>query len=504
MKHSFHLSFLFTTLCFYTGLHALTTANDRRETFGKTFFHSRSESKNNAQLYAGLANLITTGYDECSYGVVWATAEIERSFDRSGIGRYLFFNGTDTMKTGTANGPGVDIFANNFLLNDNFNSAITARPHVTNQLININLFSSLDFIYPGLYFLAHVPYLRTEWSIDFKETVSTAGTVIAANTLGNPTSISAPFNSMIEAWNGQATFGQVLQPLRFARVDGKQKASHMADVELGLGYIILNNDCNYFSVNFRTIIPTGNRPQGEFLFEPISGNNHHVQIGGGIFGNFYLWQGCPDELLSIFLSGNIYTSLKSREKRTFDLVNNGIGSRYLMFKRFNSGGYANEIVRGPNILTLDINAWNAIEADVVLSLEYLRQGLIVSGGYNLWGRSRDHIELVGTIPENTFGIAGLTGTSGPNVNTTASLTQINGVNAAIADPTPVFISNADIDIESAAHPGAFSHGLFVHIGYIWDFAMIQPFIGIGSEIEFSGTNRSFKMGHFWFKTGFSF
>ncbi len=495
---------IFVTLFIPIYLVADNQFNDNRDVFGRTFFHGRSIGSNKARESAGVGYLITWGYDDCSNGVLWSTAEYSKSFNKHDIGKYLFFNNTDTMQTGTAAGPGIDIFGQNFLVNDNFNSGITARPSVQNELIDINGFYGFDIGCYTFYLAAHLPYARTQWSIDFKETVSTSGTAILANELGNPTDTPAPFNSMITAWDGQATFFDVKQPLQFARVDGKRKKSSFADFECALGCIFLNDECNYFSVNVRTIIPTGNRPNGVFFFEPIVGNGHYFEVGAGILGNFLLWENGCDEFLTGFINGNIYTMLKSRQMRTFDLKNNGIGSRYLLFKRFNAGAYAGEIVRGPNILTLPIKTKNRAHGDLVFMLEYLRCNFILDAGYNLWGRTRDHIDVIGQIPANTFGIAGLSGTAGAGTNTTASLTQIDGTNASILDASPVFISNSDLNFESAAHPGAFSHGFFVHIGYLWDWCWSQPFVGLGGGIEFSGTNRSFKMGHVWAKVGTSF
>ncbi len=505
MKHRvpklYYLVFL-TTL-FSSSLIADNEGDDHRDTFGISFFHARSIGSNKARESAGLANLITWGYDECSHGLFWATGEYSSSFNQHGLGQYLFFNGSNTMLTGTAAGPGVDIFSENFLLNDNFSSAITARPNVTYGLIDLNLFYSLDFLCNGLYFLAHVPYVQTSWSVDFKETISFTGTIISANDLGNPTDTPAPFTSLIAAWNGQATFFDVKEPLRFGRVCGKRKKARLADVELALGYIILNDECNYFSINVRGIIPTGNTPKGKFLFEPIVGNGHYGEVGAGILGNFFIWEGCSDDYLTIFVNANIYTMLSSRQQRTFDLTANGPGSRYLLFKRFVNNLYAGEIVRGPNILTLPIHTKNAVHGDCVLMVEYTRCGFIADGGYNLWGRTRDHIELAGKIPANTYGVAGLSGT-GVNANLTASQTLLNGTNANLIDATPIFISNANINIKSAAHPGSFSHGFFVHLQYIWDKRYAKPFVGFGSEVEFSGTNKSLLLWHIWAKTGISF
>jgi hypothetical protein len=493
----FFLLFL-TIPCF---LYSDDENDDRRDVFGKTFFHVRSGNK--AQESAGVGNLITWGYDECSHGVSWITGEYAQSFNKRDIGKFFFFNGTDTMRTGTAMGPGIDIFGENFLVNANFNSAITARPRARFEQVDINLFYFFDVCSP-FYVLAHIPYISTQWSVDFEETPSTKGTIIPANNLGNPVDAPAPFNSMIEAWNGQATFFDVKQPLQFARVNGTQKKSHLADVEVALGYIVLNDECNYFSINLRGIIPTGNRPTGEFMFEPIVGNGHYGEFGAGILGNFFLWEGCCDEILTAFINANIYTMFKSKQMRTFDLTKNGVGSRYLLFKRFNAGVYAGEIVRGPNILTLPIRTKNRVHGDLVFMVEYIRHNLILDAGYNLWGRTRDHIEVIGIIPPNTYGVAGTSGTAA-NKNSTASFTQIDGAFAGNLDPLgPVTISNADLDIESAAHPGAFTHGFFFHIGYIWDTPFVQPFIGLGTEIEFSGMNKAFKIGRVWGKLGISF
>lgn len=492
---------LLTLLC--KSVYADNEEDDHSNAHGISFFHARSIGSNKARESAGLGNLITWGYDDCSHGVFWATGAYASSFKQRGLGQYLFFNGCSTMITGTTGGPGVSIFGENFLVNDNFSGAITARPKISYGLIDLNLFCGFDLICNGLYLLAHVPYVQTTWSVDFKETVSTSGTIISAHSLGNPTDTPAPYDSMIDAWNGQETFFDVKEPLLYGRVCGKQTKSLLGDIELALGYIIINDECNYFSVNLRGIIPTGNAPEGEFLFEPIVGNGHYGEVGAGILANFYLWEGCSDDYLTIFINANIYAMLGSRQHRTFDLTANGIGSRYLLFKKFINNSYAGEIVRGPNILTLPISAKNATHGDCVLMLEYIRCGFIIDGGYNLWGRTRDHIDLKGTIPANTYGIAGLTGTAA-NANLTASKTEINGTNATVFDTSPVYISNADINIFSAAHPGCFSHGFFAHLQYIWDKRYVKPFLGIGTEVEFSGTNKSLLLWQLWAKTGISF
>ncbi len=480
-------------------------ADDERETFGKTFFNPRSQGSNSARSSVAIPRfLIPT---QCDYKSLILTAApgYSQSFDRNAIGQFFFFNSTSTMQTGTATGPGIDIFAENFLLNDNFKSAITAKPQAKNAFVDLEGWWTFQIDCKDFYIYAHTPIVYTKWKVTFDELVSTPGTFILANHLGNPTDQAAPENSMIAAWQGQTTFFDVKAPMANARVDGAQTKAGAADLEIALGYAFINEECIYASANIRSIIPTGNRPTGEFMFEPVLGNGKHWELGFGLLGNYEVWNNACDRSLNLFLNGYYYYTFASKQKRTFDLKKNGVGSRYLLFKKFDptTNVYAGEIVRGPNILTLDASVSNNAHGEFTAMLDFIFYNLTLDMGYNMWGRSKDQIKLKGAIPANTYGVAGLSGTS-TNANTTASTTLINGTNAMVLDTTPVFISTNDIDIESAEVSGIFTHSVFAHLSYSWK-CKSQPFIGIGTQLEFSGTNnKAFRMWYIWAKGGIAF
>jgi hypothetical protein len=319
--------------------------------------------------------------------------------------------------------------------------------------------------------------------------VASVGTIIEANTLGNPSDIKAPFANLKDAWNGQKTFFDVHQPLEFGRIDGGQTKSGVGDVEIGLGYVFINNEYNFWTLDLRAIFPTGNRPTGKFLFEPIIGNGHQFEIGAGTLASLELWNNKCDKSLSFFINGSLYYAFAGNQKRTFDLTKNGVGSRYLLFKRFNPDGtYAGEIVRGPNILTLACESSNAIHGDFTLMLDFDAINWTLNIGYNIWGRSHDQVKVKESIPANTYGIAGLSGTAA-NANTTASGTTLSGENATMLDPAPVFIGNKDLNVESAEHPGAVSHSLFAFGAYTWG-CRLEPFVGLGFQLEFSGSDNN--------------
>ncbi len=484
------------------------------ETFGKTFFNPRSPTLNKAQESSGVARFMWPSQDCTLNGFASVASEFAISFNKNAVGQYIFFNGSSTMKTGTAAGPGVDIFGENFLLNDNFTDAITANPQVKTEVIDFSFYAELNSILDGLYVLAHVPICWAHWSVDLTETVSFVGTTIGAQQLGNLTAQPAPFNSLIDAWNGQAIFGDIKEPMKFARVDGVQKKFKGGDVEVALGYTFIKDDCNYVSLNARGIIPTSNRPDGVYLFEPCTGNFHHYEVGFGILAGSELWYCDNSKTLHGFINANLYHPCSTNQRRTFDLIDNGPGSRYLLFKRFDSTGrYAGEIVRGPNILTLDIKTHNMVHGDAVFMLDYNQGGFNWNIGYNIWGRTKDQITLKQTIPDATFGIAGLTGTNPlAGRDRTASQTTISGANASQFDGgisgtflNNVYLTTDDIDINSASHPGCFTHGIFTYLGYVWDCYALAPFVGLGTEVEFSGSgNDALRMWHVWGKFGLSF
>ena len=491
------------------------TAHASNNVFGKTFFNPRSQGSNLARWMVGQGHHTHLCDTDCVNGSLAITPHYFQSFNEKEIGEYFFFNKTNTMRFGPAGTPGVDVFARNFFLNDNFDGTVVANPRVRNFVVDINFFLGLDEWKPGLYCRVDVPINWTSWDMRLTETSTTAGTTIAANKLGNVAEAVSPNNSIVQAWKGKALspnlFPDLKQEMRFARIDGKQTKTGVADITFVLGYDFICNECSHLGFNFQIIAPTGDRPDAEFVFEPVVGNGRHVKVGGGLSGHYELWNNGCDQSFGVFFEGVAYHMFRAKQKRTFDLKNNGVGSRYLLFKRFDSAGaYANEILFGPNVLTRDVKVRNDVHGEAALMFDYQNCGFTFDVGYNLWGRTEDKITISECIPANTFGIQGDTNTAttgGNNPNNTQSKTDIKGNFAPDPDDgtDPVFISTDDLDINSARHPGAVSHKLFTHFAYTWENCDYLPFLGLGGEVEFSGRdNRALDQWGVWVKGGFTF
>ena len=472
--------------------------------FGKTFFNHRSQGSNLARWVAGQAHHTHLCDTDCINGSVAVTPHYFQTFNEKELGQWFFFNGTNTMRFGPAGTS--DVFARNFFLNDQFDGTATVNPRVRNFAVDLNFFLGLDEWVCGLYCRVDIPIVWTSWDMRLTETNTSGGDDIAANRLGNTAAAASPRTSIKQAWRGKDldpnNFPHLKQEMRFARIDGKQTKASVADVTFVLGYDFVCNECAHLGLNLQVIAPTGTRPDAEFVFEPIVGNGRHVEVGGGLSGHYEVWNNGCDQSFGVFVEGAVYHMFRAKQKRTFDLKDNGIGSHYLMFKKFNDNGdYADEIVFGPNVLTRNVKVNNDAHGEAVVMFDYQNCGFTFDAGYNLWGRTGDNLKITEEIPANTFGVQGDTPTTN---NDTQSKADIKG-NFGATETTPVFISTEDLDIESAKHPGAVSHKVFGHLAYTWENCDYLPFLGLGGEVEFSGrNNRAFDQWGVWVKGGFTF
>lgn len=481
------------------------------DTVGVSFFKQRSQGSNTARHDMGITQYLYR-FDTCRFnGALAIIPEYTRSFSKDEIAKFLFFNGKSSMQFAESGQPGTDIAPINFLLNQDFSGVISAHPRVQNALVDFNVYLGLDSWLQGLYLQAFAPLCWTKWDINFEQETGNEGTVINANQLGNPAATAAPYTNIIDAWRGDKTFFEVSQQLGFAKVNGGQTEFKLADAQLVLGYTAISCIDSHLSFNLRTFVPTGNKSNGVYFFEPMVGNGHHVEFGAGVNGHITIWQCQPDKKIVAFMDGTIFHMFKNRQTRTFDLKLNGKGSRYLLFKRFNENGqYAGEILQGPNILTRQADIHVGVHGDATLLLEYRSGNLVADVGYNLWGRHGEEIDNIEPIAQRTYGLKGDTLTSGLSQNATASRTTISGMNAE-ADlnpegvPIAVFINPQDLDPNSAASPGAFTHKLYFYLGYAGHQKYLKPFFGVGLEAEFSGRdNNALRQVGVLIKSGLAF
>ncbi len=541
----------------------------KRETYGKPFFAARSQGDNLARRLVGELQELYACRD-CDNGLVFSiTPEWTETFNPDAIGRYFSFRRpidfcdcesienvrppkTNIMRfrgslaTNPAYSPeNTDVLAENFLLPSTFSGRVELKPKVTNLILDFNARLNLETVNCGLYFEVGAPVVWTRWNMNLEEfDAEQPGNIsINAASAGNSPFIApAPVDTIIAAWRGEIdgvlnfvstnetppgdlTEAITIDPMRFAKINGRQKKHGIADVKFVLGRNYICTENGHLGLEFRVTAPTGNTPKGEFVFEPIVGNGHHVGIGAGMSAHVMLWDacGCGDHSISLWADGVVYSLLKNKQVRTFDLKKNGIGSRYLLFKQFNAAGnFTDTLVPGPNVTTLPADVKIKVMGEFVLIFDYQWCDITLDIGYNLWGRSREGITIIRHIPPNTYGLLGgtpidnflPTGGINPNLpaNRTNSTVTINGTNStALGDgpvlgpAVPVFITTNDLDARAAEAPSALTNKFFAHLGYTFEGCNFDFFMGVGGEVEFSGIrNNAFDQWGIWGKLGFAY
>jgi hypothetical protein len=496
---------------------------------GRSFFMPRPQGINLAHEMTGWHSFINRCDTKKVYGAFTVTPAYNQSYKSEYIANALF--GTNTLQisgsqvmsmNGDATRGSCDLLADYFGLSSQFQSSVQLDPSIKN--------TSCDFAaYTGFhdwYIKVHAPLVWTQWNLGLSEAItSTHNNTIAnypANYMG--TGVVAPgANSFIEAMRGNTRFGDMQEPLRYGKICGNQHKAGLADIETVLGWNFVNRINGFFGMNLRMIIPTGNRPNSEYLFEPIVGNGKHWGAGLGISGRARLWEKDGEQEFSFFGELNGTHLFNSKQTRSFDYEKNGFFSRYMLLKEFDaSGNYAGKLVPAINRTTFECSVRSALQVDFAAMFAYTYKNFVFDLGYNAWFRTKEQIKLSCCQSLTPFGIKGVQDTSPlptPGNNTQSTATIYGILYADRNDPryidqnSPVYAGY--IEPSSAASTSMLSNKFFTYFGYnaVIDSKRIDPFVGIGIEIEFEGyndnstvylSNTTMSQWGIWIKGGFGF
>jgi hypothetical protein len=413
----------------------------------------RSQGLDSARDLVGLTNLIyrynTSGN---MYGVFSVTPEFTSSFKSKRIFDSLFKQPITCTPPSTSTACGTlscatdcknecpcitisgsrvenrgccDWLADYFGLPTDFSSRVCFKPRIQNSIIDFNFFLGLDDVQCGFYLRIDVPFVRTKWNLKFCETVTNAGEL--GYDSGYFGSVAVPRsglrNNFCEFATGQRdlfindqqnSINVTVQKLQFARFSPCDLTdTGIAEIRTTIGYNFIQDECTHFGLNLRMAAPTGRRPHGDFIFEPMVGNGKHWEFGGGMTAHYTFWENeCANRSLGIWFEGYITSLFKTRQRRTFDLKGKP-NSRYMLAERLGTpvaGLFANPLpgnVTGSvapvaqfknqftpvaNLTTFDVNVSSGIQADLTLLLNYTRCDHSFDIGYNFWSRSCEKID----------------------------------------------------------------------------------------------------------------
>jgi len=380
---------------------------------GYPFLAYRSQSVNAAREIVGWQEFINK-YNMCDlYGSFYVAAEYTRSFRPYQISQFFFGEHLIDCNSLLIQGNSVQNrnpkawFADQFGLPGDFESRVSFCPLIDNFIIDMGLFVGLDKWRQGLYFKIHAPLVHTRWDLGMCECVSNPGEEGFHSLYMSPHRVEreALPASFTDYMNNNITFGDMKEPLKCGRISVcRLKETRLSDIHFTFGYNWKICEDYHYGINLHLAAPTGNRPKGCFLFEPIIGNGKHWELGLGFSGSWTFWRGCgcEEEFLALYCDATFTHLLKTCQCRSFDFCGRP-NSRYMLLAQMGknvddiNGGsngtktanseYAKTLLPAINYTTMNVDVKIGLQADIALKLAWVRDEWSFDLGYNLWGRT---------------------------------------------------------------------------------------------------------------------
>lgn len=405
------------------------------------FLQPRSQSVDAARELVGETQFLNQYDRDCWYWVFDVVPQYNRTFRQDRLTHCLFGDAVDCSDCPTINIQGSRVenrdskawLADYFGLPTTFRSDISFSPRVDTFLVDFGLYVGLDHWLEGLYFRLHGPVVHTRWRLDFCESNVNTGTqgyvegyfadqaIAQSDLLDNATQFfSGSGAPTIRNLDGTATRFNPLSASRWSC--DVETETGFADLEFALGWNFFQ-DCDYhFGLNIRGAAPTGTRPDGFYMFEPIVGNGNHWALGGGLTFHYMLWEDeCYDRTFGFYLDANFTHLFKARQCRVFDLCNRGENSRYMLAQRMTTqvsdnlwssadadgmmatgtqpnAQFAREFAPVANLTSVSVDSSYGVQSDVLAMFNFSWCAWSWDFGYEFYGRSCEKIDLLNDCP----------------------------------------------------------------------------------------------------------
>ncbi len=410
-----------TALLLLLTIHTIHTANP----VVVPYYPIRSQGLNTPRQWAGIAQQFLTKIDKKTHGILSAAFEYSRSFNADTITQCLF--GNKKCPTLTISGSLVtdrnptDLLADYFYLPSDFKSTINFKPSIDNIIVDVNFFIGLDEWVEGLYLAIYAPLVHSRWNLNMCETVELKGTntfapgYITPDTLQrnqlltNFTSYAegkgiGPYTQTVAGSDYTVSF-QELNKARISQSDLNQ--TRLADFRVAIGYNFVQRDQLICAFQGLLTGPTGNKSEGEYLFEPIIGNGHHWELGGSLrlFGIPWYSQEM-DKKIIISCDASFMHLFGANQRRTFDLKNKTF-SRYMLAERLDSpifnnlkgGGatpsaqFRNEYTPVANLTNTKVESSTTMQIEITAMLTFVSDYFSWDIGYNFWYQNCEHLKV---------------------------------------------------------------------------------------------------------------
>lgn len=397
------------------------------QAFGpRTTFIGRSVSQNIVRDEVGWLSHINIPIEDSWNSALCIVPEYSRSTKSGQLADFLFGGKTFACEgSSVTNRASRSILADYFGLPRDYQSKIHVAPVITNFVMAFNWYFAFNTCWiENIFVRLQLPVVHAKWDLNICENVQNSGTAFfpagyMSNARIDRSALPTTFNRAME---GTMTFGDMHLPLASGRIfGGRQNEVLCGDLQFMIGWNPFMSDWYHAGAALRVVAPTGNRPNGEFLFDVISGNGKFWEVGALVTSHIDLWSSC-DEIhrVACYADANITHLFATHQYRSYDLKNNGNGSRYMLLENVGSPSqnlfidgagttavanqYQGFLLPAINATTLRSRIAISVQTDVLFNLSYFHAcGLEVDFGYNFWLRSAEKLICRESLYHNACG-----------------------------------------------------------------------------------------------------
>lgn len=343
-----------------------------------------------------------------------------------------------------------------------------------------------------------VPILQVKNTMGMSEQITTPGGPTGQNPIVPPGYCA----NMVEAFK-QSSWS-------FGKIDGAQTKFGLGDIQIELGYIYMNEKHYFLNSFLGMLVPTSNKPSAEFMFEPVLGHHGHPGLFTGSSAGVRIWAQC-DRALYWMIDTQAMFFFDNNQLRSIDLQ----GRPWSRYMSVYLSSDATQMNPGINSFTLPVTVTAGSIRDLNTAFTYQHGNLVAEAGYHYYAKQAEKLKLLHSIG-NSLAIASDVEVEigsgveeliyrGPSGNIKLSKDQAsinryllvnNDVNQAGQDTyTP--LTDDDLDLNSAAHPGAISNIFYGAVSYQWSDRPHPVLLALGVGCEFGSNDAAIERISGW-------
>lgn len=426
------------------------------------------------------------------HGTLQVAPFYKRSNNCGKLGKYF---GTNFKNVLNVSSVGSDTDIQNDLIIHDITTTLTGKlklePRQTDYGAIISYNQELNNIHDGLFLRINLPVQHIEH--DLHATVTDERKIV----------LSGSCKGILDYFSGN--YVNLNNPnkqdkLTSAKISCIDTHTGIADLELILGYKLADKKEHQLTGALKLLLPTGNRPSGEFLFPAIVGNNRHWGFGAYLDSSMNVVKG-ENYCLECLLYVDFIYLFKSDEKRTLGFRNGQLRTQgiedtpvHMPWAHYLLGGENGKMGTFPlaNILTRDVSVTPGGKVEGHASFAYHKNNTTFDFGYSFFGQEGEKVS-VKCWPNDTYGIAH------PDYPTNVAFDVTNDL-YVVGGP----IQKDKLNLETATTPAIVKHSVHGALGYTLSEWNNPLMMGVGVSFDWTQDNTTPTGYTIWAKVGATF